>query len=104
MIILGTEYYDVVNACLNIGGAIAISTSIYRVLRDKMVRGVHWGMLIFFISWSCWNLLLYTHVGLWYSFLAGILMVLTEAAYLILLIFYSRPQKDHYNEYLERIK
>jgi hypothetical protein len=83
------------------GGAVAISTSIFRVLRDKMVKGVHWGMLIFFITWSIWNLVLYTHVGLWYSFLAGIIMVITEATYLFLLIFYSRQQqKDHYTEYL----
>ena len=104
MTILGTEYYDLINACLNIGGAIAISTSIYRVLRDKMVRGVHWGMLSFFITWSTWNLVLYTHVGLWYSFLAGILMVLTEATYLFLLIFYSKQeQQDSFSAYLEDI-
>ena len=70
-----------------------------------MVRGVHWGMLIFFITWSTWNLVLYTHVGLWYSFLAGILMVLTEAIYLFLLIFYSRQEKqDAFNGYLEDIE
>ena len=103
---LATQHYDVINAVLNIGGVIAISTSIYRVLRDKMVRGVHWGMLLFFISWSSWNLVLYSHVGLWYSVLAGIIMVITEATYLFLLIFYSYKQQeeDHYQQYIDSLK
>jgi hypothetical protein len=49
---LATQHYDLINAALNMGGAVAISTSIFRVLRDKMVKGVHWGMLIFFITWQ----------------------------------------------------
>jgi hypothetical protein len=105
---LATQHYDLINAALNMGGAVAISTSIFRVLRDKMVKGVHWGMLIFFITWSIWNLVLYTHVGLWYSFLAGIIMVITEATYLFLLIFYSKIEKDFindsYNSYLSRLE
>ena len=93
--------WDFVNACLNIGGVIAITTSIYRVLRDKLVRGVHWGMLIFFITWSTWNLFLYYHIGLWMSVVAGFLMVLTETLYLFLLFYYSRNEiKDGYSEYL----
>jgi uncharacterized membrane protein len=73
-----------------------------------MVKGVHWGMLIFFITWSSWNLLLYIHIGLWYSFFAGMVMVVTEAVYLGLLVFYSKIEKDFindsYNSYLSRLE
>ena len=106
MLMPGTEFYDILNACLNVGGAVAISSSIYRVWRDKLVRGIHWGMLIFFISWSTWNLFLYLHLGLWFSFIAGILMVLTEGAYLSLLLYFSRQEqndKDAYNQYLNSL-
>jgi hypothetical protein len=83
------------------GGVLAISISIYRVCQDKLVKGIHWGMLIFFISWSTWNLFLYYHVGLWLSVAAGSLMVFTESIYLFLLLYYSKEEKlDGYADYL----
>lgn len=94
---------DTINALFNLGGAAAISSSIWRLLNDKMVKGIHWGMLIFFASWSTWNLYFYYYFSQWYSVAAGVIMVASELVYLSLLIYYARhePANDSYAAYLK---
>ena len=80
---------DIINALFNIGGVVSIWFSILTVLHDKAVAGIHWTMLVFFISWSTWNLYFYSHLKQWYSLSAGVLMVSTEITYMSLLIYYG---------------
>jgi hypothetical protein len=83
---------DIINAILNVCGAIAVSYSIRRLLAAKMVRGVQWGTILFFMSWSSWNLYLYAHLNLWYSLFGGMTIVMAEAVYISLLFYYSRKE------------
>src|SRR4051812_277042 len=42
---------DLINGCLELGGALLTLLSVRQVLRDRMVRGVHWGPIVFFTGW-----------------------------------------------------
>ena len=80
---------DLINALFNVGGVTAVWISILTVMHDKNVAGIHWAMFLYFISWSSWNLIFWSHLKQWYSFIAGVLMVVSEFTYMILLIYYG---------------
>lgn len=80
---------DVINGLFEIGGAIAISFSIRRVLKDKAVKGISWAMVLFFSTWGVWNLYFYPHLDQWFSLAGGILLIAAQLVYAALLIYYS---------------
>ena len=97
---------DIINAIFNLCGAVAVSSSIYKLLQDKVVRGIYWPMIIFFISWSTWNLYFYGVLGQWYSVLGGISIVTAEAIYIYLLVHFSNLEnlhKDSFSSYIEEM-
>lgn len=79
---------DVINACFNVGGSLAIWSSIFKLYKDKLVRGIHWPMMIFFLSWSTWNIWFYAHFQQWVSVAAGFLMFTSEAVYISSIFYY----------------
>ena len=94
---------DIIQACFNIGGAIAISSSIIKLYQEKIVRGVHWPMMIFFMSWSSYNIYFYSFLEQSYSFYAGFSILTAEITYLYLLLYYTYMERDpdSYISYLE---
>lgn len=54
---------DVVNAAFECLGGFAVLLSIVKTLKDKQVRGVHWGTVVFFTTWGYWNLYYYPSLG-----------------------------------------
>lgn len=86
---------DAINAGFELVGAILMVLNIRAVLRDKMVRGVNWLVIAFFASWGFWNLLYYPHLGQWFSFAAGVLLVTGNTVYAALLVYYIRKEKRH---------
>lgn len=63
---------DLINGLFELGGGFLIWLSVLKLHRDKVVRGVHWAPVLFFASWSIWNLYFYPSLGQWWSFAAGI--------------------------------
>lgn len=80
---------DLVNAVFEGAGGFFVYLSIRRLLRDKLVRGLDWKMLGFFTAWGCWNLFYYPHLDQWLSFAAGLGLVVTNAVYLVLVLYYT---------------
>lgn len=54
---------DLVNAGFEGLGGAAVLLSILCTIRDKQVRGVHWGTVLFFTAWGYWNLYYYPSLG-----------------------------------------
>ncbi len=67
--------------------------SIRRLWIDKLVRGVSLVPIAFFASWGFWNLYFYPSMDAWWSFLAGLFMVLANAAWLLQMGFYIGREK-----------
>lgn len=83
---------DIVNGLFEFSGGFFIAASIWKVLADKQVKGVHWLHVGFFAAWGLWNLFYYPHLGQWWSFAGGVLIVTTNLIYVALLLYYSRPE------------
>lgn len=79
---------DVVNAIFEAAGGVAIFGHCWKLLKDKLVRGVYWPATVFFVCWSMWNLWYYPSLGQWYSFSAGLLIAAANIAWCGLLVYY----------------
>ncbi len=84
---------DLINAIFEGLGGFIILLNVRRILQDKLVRGFDWRVMGFFTLWGVWNLYYYPHLGQWLSFVAGIWIVLVNAVYLSLMIYYIRLEK-----------
>ncbi|MFP3422517.1 hypothetical protein R0K19_24410, partial [Bacillus sp. SIMBA_161] len=81
------DWPDYVNGAFELSGTFFISLSIWQVLKDRVVKSVHWGMVLFFSSWGFWNLFYYPHLDQMASFIGGIGIVAANTTYLLLLIY-----------------
>ena len=86
------EWPDIVNGTFESSGSFFILLSIIKLWKDKRVRGVSWVHAGFFSAWGYWNLFYYPHLGQWFSFVGGILIVLTNTFWLGQLIYYTREE------------
>lgn len=65
-----------------------------RVLyRDKLVRGVSAVSTAFFFAWGVWNLFYYPHLGQWWSFAGGLVIVAANCLWLGMMIYYKREEE-----------
>jgi len=85
---------DTFNGMLEFLGSGFILMSIFKLMADKLVRGVHWGQVGFFTIWSLWNLFYYPYLGQWVSFMGGVTLVIANTVYLSLLIYYTVKEKN----------
>lgn len=81
---------DAINGLFESLGAVFILTSIVKLHREKMVRGVSWIHAAFFTTWGYFNLWFYFDVGLYMSWAGGIGVVIANTIWLGQLVYYSR--------------
>ncbi len=81
---------DFINGSFEFIGSFFIFLSIRKLVRDKMVRGFHWGQLIVFTAWGVWNLYYYPYLGQWMSFAGGVAVITTNIIYLGMIAHYAR--------------
>lgn len=81
---------DIINGCLECAAAGMTSLNVRRVWKDRMVRGVDWRVTAFHISWGLYNLYFYPSLGQWCSLAGGIVLTLTNAAYVASLLYFRR--------------
>ena len=79
---------DVINGTFEFLGAAVMTLSVRQVLKDKMVRGLHWAPCVFFGAWGWWNLFYYPSLDQWFSLAGGVTLVCVETVWLILLVRY----------------
>ncbi len=79
---------DQINAAFEFIGSIFICLSIRRLYLDKSVRGVSMVPVTFFSFWAFWNLYFYPANELWWSFSAGLVMVVANGAWLCQMGYY----------------
>jgi hypothetical protein len=75
---------DAVNGSFELIGAVTLWANVYKLWRDKQVRGVHWGSAMFFLAWGLWNLFYYPSLDQWLSFAGGCAICSAEVAWLAL--------------------
>lgn len=79
-----------VNGCFEGGGGLMLLLNVRRLRRDRRVQGVSIPVQAFWTGWGVWNLWFYPHLGQWVSFFGGISVVLGNAAWVALALWYER--------------
>lgn len=83
---------DLINAGWELGGAFLNALNIRAILQAKRVEGVHWGPFAFFAGFGLWNIYFYPAEGFTYSFIAGLVLVVTNLIWLALAWRYRKPR------------
>lgn len=81
---------DLVNGLFELGGAFLILLNVRALMRDKEIKGTHWGPVIFFTAWGFWNLWYYPSLNQWFSFAGGVAITVVNVWWLFLLWRYTR--------------
>jgi hypothetical protein len=84
---------DIINSCFEFGGAIVIWINIYKLYKDKEIKGVFWPVWIFYAIWGLWNLHYYPSLNQMFSFYAGICLVIGNIIWVIQAFYYSTKTK-----------
>ena len=86
------NYSDLINGIFEFIGAIFVCLSIYKLNKDKEVKGVHWLPIMFFTLWGGFNVWFYPHNDLYYSFIGGLFLMIINSIWVIQLIYYGRKR------------
>lgn len=70
--------------------------NVYRVYKDKEVKGYSIGVASFFAAWGFWNLYYYPFLNQWISFVGGMSISLSNLAWISLAIYYSKHNRRKY--------
>jgi hypothetical protein len=81
---------DVINGLFELMGAACLVVNVRQALRDKQIKGVHWGPTIYFTAWGIWNLWYYPSLNQWFSLAGGLAITLMNLVWLALVIRYWR--------------
>lgn len=84
---------DLFNGIFETGGGLVIWMNIYRLYKDKRIRGVSFAPFIFFTLWGFWNLYYYPHLGQIMSFIGGIFVVTANAIWVLMAVYYGWKER-----------
>ena len=81
---------DIINGSFECLGALFLLINIRQIIKDKSLNGVHILPTIFYTGWGFWNLYYYPSLDQWFSFIGGMAIVIVNAAWVSLAIYYTR--------------
>jgi hypothetical protein len=85
---------DILNAIFEFGGSIVIWMNVIKLNKDKKVMGVFWPIWGFYAAWGLWNLHYYPSLNQWWSFYAGIFLVIGNLFWVGQAWYYSIKNKE----------
>lgn len=77
------SFNDIGNGLFEAFGAVLSWRNAYQLKRDKKIAGVYWPVYVFYTAWGFWNMYYYPSLGQWFSFFAGLVLVLGNLAWVI---------------------
>ena len=86
---------DVINSYFELTAGVLLTANIWRIHRDKKVRGVSVIPLAFMVLWGLWNCVFYPSVGAMWSFWAGAVCTTINAIWIAQIFYYKRQEKRH---------
>lgn len=84
---------DLFNGLFELFGGAFILNHCRALYRDKKVKGVSLLSTCFFTAWGVWNLYYYPHLDQWLSFAGGVAIVLSNALWITLMIYYIELER-----------
>jgi hypothetical protein len=80
---------DLINGLFEAGGSVVLWLNVRQSYRDKEIKGVHLAPVVFWALWGGWNLWYYPYLSQWFSFIAGINVLLANAAWVWMMVHYE---------------
>lgn len=84
---------DIVNGAFELLGTPFILMSVFKIFKDKKVRGINWKHPVYFTAWGFWNLFYYPHLNQWWSFAGGCGIVVTNFIWVSAMGYYIWKEK-----------
>ena len=78
--------HDLINGLFETGGGLLSWFNVYRLIKDKDIKGVFWPVHLFFSIWGWWNLVYYSNLDQWWSFSASIFLAAANTIWSLLAI------------------
>jgi len=85
---------DIINAAFELFGAIFTWRNALQLYRDRRILGVYWPTWVFFSAWGLWNLYYYPALDQWFSFWAGVVLVIGNLAWVAMAISIQYGKAD----------
>lgn len=86
---------DLINGSFELFGGVIWLLSVFKILKDKQIKGISWAPQAFFSSWGLWNIYYYPSLNQWYSFAGGLFLVSVNLWWTSLAIYYSYFNKEN---------
>lgn len=86
------EINDLINGSFELISGIISLINIKQLIKDKTLKGISWIPTFFFTLWGMWNLYYYPSLGQTLSFIGGLGIFITNAIWLILVLYYKTKQ------------
>lgn len=87
------DFNDVINGLFNMIGGTMTWINVFKLYKDKRVRGVFYQAWIFYSIWGFWNLYYYSSLKQWSSFAAGLFICVANVVWVSLAIYYINKEK-----------
>lgn len=81
---------DIVNGSFELIGAIIGWANVYKLTKDKAVKGIYWPLTVFYTVWAGWNIYYYPYLHQPLSTIGGACMLTASAAWVILAFKYKK--------------
>ncbi|KKM91652.1 hypothetical protein LCGC14_1226410 [marine sediment metagenome] len=88
---------DQINSGFELAAGLLLMLNIRRLYHDKTLRGVCIAPTAFMATWGLWNLYFYPHVNAWWSFWAGILIVVVNTVWVGQMVYYKERRTSWKN-------
>lgn len=85
---------DIINGSFEVASALFSLINIFKLVKDKEIRGVSWLPVAFFNVWGIWNLYYYPSLNQMFSFVGGIAIFSANAVWLALVFYYHKTRKN----------
>lgn len=79
---------DLINGSFELIGGVVGWLNVYKLYKDKAVKGIYWPLSLFYLAWGLWNLGYYPYLNQPASFWGGVFMVTSCLAWLKLAVKY----------------
>jgi hypothetical protein len=83
---------DIINGSLELTSALFCTINIFKLVKDKEIKGVSWLPTFFYMIWGIWNLYYYPSLGQVFSFVGGVFIFAVNIVWLLLLFYYNNKK------------
>lgn len=80
---------DLINGLFELISGLLCFINIFRLIKDKDIKGISWIPTTFFTLWGAWNLYYYPSLGQTLSFIGGLSIFVSNIIWVFLVFYYK---------------